>query len=282
MMASCPQCGKALKVRDEWAGKTLKCPTCKTAFKAEAGGGVPKLKPSSARAGGAATGVAAPGAKASTKPVAAVRKPTGGGVAINMNVILLLAGVGLILALVLATIFGPVRVNRHWAAHQDEADGSVRDVVEYAMKCKASTDGSFNPRKGRGTPTIGDLRMLPDIFTLSIPETVRFDGFGTLGKFEGTYNFESGEVVFDMKLGGLMLQSGVFVSEDGVSVAGGQRDSKAGGVGKAASAAGKSTSSTGTIHVTGRSKSGAISAEIDGKKAQVYYPPETDEDGNRI
>lgn len=281
MMASCPQCGKSLKVRDEYAGRMLKCPGCGSTFKAEAGGGLGGGPRANVKAG--AAGVAAlSGGKPSTVPVRAHRKPEGGGVAINTNVILLAAGIGAVLLLILATVFGPVRVNRHWAAHHDEADGAVRDVVEYAMKCKASNDGSYNPRKGRSAPSVGDLRMLPDIFTLSIPETVRFDGFGTLGKFEGTYNFETGEVAFDMKLGGLMLPSGVFVSEEGTSVAGGIRDSGGKAAGKAAAAAGKSTASSGTIHVTGRSKSGTISAEIDGKKADIYYPPATDEDGNPL
>lgn len=279
MTASCPQCHKQLKVRDEWAGKMLKCPGCGTKFAATA-----STAAGPTMASRQPTAASVSGAKQSTKPVAAPRKQTGGGIAINTNVILMLAGVGAILALVLATIFGPVRVKRHWEAHSDDADAAVRDVVEFAMKARASGDGTWNPRKASGTPTIGDLRMLPDIFTLSIPETVRFDGFGTVGKFEGTYNFETGEVVCDLKVGGMMLPSGVFVSEDGVSVAGGQRDSKAGGVGKAAAAAGRRPGPAGgdTMHVTGRLKGGAPVVEIDGRKAEIYMPPAVDEDGNRI
>ena len=278
MMASCPQCGKSLKVRDEWAGRMLKCPTCKTAFKAEAGSGRAPARPAAAAAASATAG-----AKRSTVPVAAARKPTGGGIAINTNVILMLAGAGLVLALIAATLFGPLRVKRHWEAHQDEAENAVNDVIELAMKAKASADKLYDPNKARNVPSVGDVRMLPEIFTLSIPRTVRFDGFGTLGKFEGTYEFDTGEIVCDMKLGGLMLQSGVFVNEDGVSVAGGQRDAgPTAGVSKAAAAAKKSTASEGTIHITGRSKNGAASVEINGKKAEIIYPPKTDEDGNPL
>jgi hypothetical protein len=277
MMATCPHCGKTLKVKDEWAGKMLKCPGCRSNFKAEAGGGggghSPKVATASAAAGGP---------KKSTVPVRGHVAPRSAGIAVNMNVVLLFAGVGLIVLLVLAVVFGPVRVKNHWASHHDAVDEAVTDVLDQAMKAQASQDGSWNPRKSRGVPTLGDVAYLPDIFRLSIPETCEFRGFCSMGRFEGTYNFESGEVVLDLKLGGMMLPSGVFVDESGTSIAGGPTDAKAGtAAAKAGAVAGRKRAATGgTIHVTGRKKGGAVTAEIDGRKAEIYYPPVTDEDGN--
>ena len=268
MTATCPKCGKSLKVKDEHAGKRLKCPGCGEAFQA------------SATSAAAPRGVApsrATSAAAPPKPVRPAAREQGPRIAISTNVILIVVAVGVILALVTLVVLGPVRVNRYWTAHQDKAEGDVRDVIEFAMKCQASRSGSWNPTKGTGSPSVGDLRMLPNVIALSIPASVRFDGFGTGGEFEGTYHFETGEVDAQLKTGGLMLPSGVFLGENGTSVAGGQRGDKTTlRPLKAAPAAG------GTLHVTGRVTGVRPAAEIDGKKADVFYPPEVDEDGNVI
>jgi hypothetical protein len=258
MNVTCPKCSKQLKVKDEWAGRTLKCPACTNTFKA--------------------TATPAPVAGKPSQPPAKLKKEaTKPGIAINGGAIALWGGLALIPIIVLLVIFGPIRVKKHWDANQQKVEGDVTDVIDFALRCEASTSGTWNPRKSGQSPTVVEMRCLPDIFRLSPAQTVKFDGITSNGKFEGTYNFETGEVDATLKLGGITLPSGIHADEEGVVLPGGQRVSGGSPIpGK------KTGGSLESIHVTGRVTSGGPTAELDGKKAQIYFPPAVDDDGNVI
>jgi DNA-directed RNA polymerase subunit M/transcription elongation factor TFIIS len=265
MTVTCPKCSKSLKVKDEFAGKMLKCPGCGSTFKA---GGA---KPASATT-----------AKIQPKPGEKQKKDKA-GVAINWGPIIMIALASLIPIAIILFLVGPMRVKRHWDANQEKVDGDVHDVIDYALKCQASSSGFWNPRKGTSpAPSVSDVRFLPNIFTMSTPPTVDFDGFSSNGSFKGTYTFETGEVNVDMKIEGLTLAGGIHFGEGGTSIAGGGRSGDTSKVAPSALAKLKGRADKAEFHITGRVKGGNPVAEIDGKKAEIYWPPEVDEDGNPI
>lgn len=265
MTVTCPKCSKSLKVKDEHAGKMLKCPQCGSTFKAGA-----------AKAASAAT------AKIQPKPGEKQKKEKA-GVAINWGPIVLIGLLSLIPIAIILFIIGPMKVKSHWDANQEKVDGDVKDVIDYALKCQASSAGFWNPRKGTSpAPTVGELRFLPDIFHMSTPPTVEFDGHSSNGSFKGTYTFETGEVAVDMKIEGLTLASGIHIGEGGISMEGGGRQSNEGTAASAASKLKDARADKAAFKITGRVKGGQPTAEIDGKKAEIYWPPEVDEDGNPI
>lgn len=263
MTVTCAKCSKSLKVKDEYAGKMLKCPGCGTTFRAEAGG----------KASAAAAPSKAP-VKGKGPPVPQAKIPAakGGGIAINWGKIVMLGLLALIPIGIALFIFGPIKVKRQWEAQQEKVDHDVTDVVEYVIKCQASMEGGWDPTKATGgTPSIGEIRFLPDIFVMSLPPTVRFDGYGSNGRFEGTYTFETGEVEMKYQTGGMMLPSGIYSDELGTIMPGGQHEDRPAGMpGKG----GKLT----PHRVTGRVKNGQPQAEIDGKKAEIYYPKGDDDE----
>ena len=262
MTVTCPKCKKSLKVKDEYAGKMLKCPQCQSAFKADAQG----LRP----AGAAALKI---------QPKPGEKKPKEkAGVAINWGPIVMIGLLSLIPIAIILFLIGPMRVKRHWDANQAKAEGDVRDVITYALQCHASQTGAWNPRKGTSSPpNVGDVQMFPEIFHMSAPADVRFEGFTSNGSFEGTYVFETGEVDVRMKIEGLTLSSGIHFGEGGTQIAGGLKSTETvSAVQNLKPAASKSE-----FRITGRVKNG-VTAEINGTKAQIHYPPELDEDGNPI
>lgn len=265
MTVTCPKCSKSLKVKDEFAGKMLKCPGCATTFKA-----------------GAARPATAATAKSQPKPGEKNRKEKA-GVAINWGPILMIGLLSLIPIGIILFLMGPMRVKRHWDANQEKVDGEVKDVIDYALKCQASASGFWNPRKGNSpSPSVSDIRYLPEIMTMSQPAAVEFDGFSSNGSFHGTYTFETGEVNADMKIEGLTLASGIHFGEGGTSIAGGGRSTDTKNVSASTLAKLKGRPDAAAFRITGRVKAGNPTAEIDGKKAEIYWPPEVDEDGNLI
>src|SRR5213080_944712 len=103
---TCDGCGKSLKVKDEWAGKRGKCPTCGKTFAIPAAG-------AAMMAGAApALGGRRPIPKAAAKP----KKVGGGGVAISWGkIILILFAVGIPISIAVI-YFGPVRTWHEWQA----------------------------------------------------------------------------------------------------------------------------------------------------------------------
>ena len=264
MTVTCPKCSKSLKVKDELAGKMLKCPGCGSTFKAGS------AKPASAST-----------TKIQPKPGEKHKKEKA-GVAINWGPIILIGFVAMIALAVVLFLVGPMRVKRHWDANQEKIHGEVKDVIDYALKCQASSSGFWNPRKGTSpAPTVGELRFLPEMFHMSTPATVDFDGHSSNGSFTGTYTFESGEVDVAMKIEGLTI-GGMHFGEGGMSMEGGGRSTDTSKVAAGAAAKLKGRADAAAFRVTGRVKGGNPTAEIGGKKAEIYWPTEVDEDGNVI
>lgn len=262
MTVTCPKCSKSLKVKDEHEGKMLKCPQCQSTFKADPRG----LK----HAGAAAL-------KVQPKP-GETRPKEKAGVAINWGPLVMIGLLSLIPIAIILVVIGPVRVKRHWDANQEKVETDVKDVIDEALRAQASQTGLWNPRKGTSSPPrVADLRMLPDIFRMSTPRAVEFDGFSSNGSFTGTYAFETGEVDVQMKVEGLTLPSGIHIGEGGTQIAGGMRSSDT----TAAPKNLKAPASKNAFRITGRVKNG-VSAEIDGKRAEIRFPPELDDDGNPI
>lgn len=276
MMVSCNKCSKMLKVKDEFAGKMLKCPQCGSTFRADPTGKTTSAAP----AGGPRVmniGSSAPApARSAGKPVPQPKPPSkkGGGVAINWGTVIKFGALALIPIAIALFLFGPMRVKRAWDAAEPQVSQDVTEIVEQVMKSYASNKGLWNPRKSGNSPSVGDLQFYPNYARLSSPSSIKFDGFGTSGRFEGEYVFATGEIDMTLKAGGVML-SGIYNDELGKMLPGGIRESSpAPGMGKG--------NKLEAHHVTGRIKDGAVSAEIDGKKAEIYYPPDIDDEGNPI
>lgn len=268
MNVSCTKCSKMLKVKDEWAGKMLKCPQCGSTFRAD-----PTGKVTSAQTTGATRPVPQTAGKAaSNKPRGKVPGQKSGGLAINWGQIVMFGLIALIPIGIAIFLLGPMRVKSAWESKQEKVDNDVKDVVEFAIKAWASKEGDWDPTEARGQPSIGEVRYLPSIFAMSLGPTVKFDGYCSVGRFEGEYTYETGEVEMTLKTGGMMLPSGLYTDAEGTIEPGGRRESRPAGM---PGGGGKLTAH----RVTGRVKDGGPKAEIDGKKAEIFTPrPRDDED----
>lgn len=262
MNVSCTKCSKSLKVKDEWAGKMIKCPQCGSTFRAGATGAATAAGPAKA---------AAPAKGGAPVPKARAQAEKGGGIAINWGKLVMFGLLALIPIGVLLFVLGPMRVKSQWESKQEKVENDVTDVVEFAMKAWASNNGEWDASKGRGSPSIGEVRLLPNIFAMSLEPTVRFDGYGSVGRFEGEYTYETGEVNMTLRTGGTMLPSGLYTDELGTLMPGGQREDRPAGM---PGGGGKLTPHT----VKGKMVNGQPEVVIDGKKAEIYYPPTTEED----
>jgi len=79
---------------------------------------------------------------------------------------------------------------------------------------------------------------------MSMPETIVFGGRSNQGPFLGHYNTQTGEVDGDVSYGGVSSAGLVDLRRP-----------------------------TGKFHITGRDTNGQTSAEGDGQKLQLVYPP---------
>ena len=153
MMVSCSKCSKSLKVKDEWAGKMIKCPQCGSTFRADATGKASAASPP--------TATKAASKPASGKPIpmhkGKVPAPKRAGIAINWGMLVMIGLASLIPIGIILFFMGPMRVKKHWEANSAKADTDVTTVVEHAMKCYESNEGSWNPKKSGGMPSVGDL-----------------------------------------------------------------------------------------------------------------------------
>jgi hypothetical protein len=236
---TCPSCKKMLKVRDELVGKKLKCPGCGNTFDAKAGGGGP---------------VAAGKGGTRFDPTKA-KKPSEKGpkVAISGGLIMMIAGILAVPAVVLAIVFGPVRVKHQWDDMDGKARDSVTDVLTFALKAHLSTSGDWNPNKpGHDPRVMDDVTFVVPFMSMSMPEWIQFFGQSSEGEYKGRYNTKNGEIEADMDLGAVVVLPGVPVPK-------------------------RKTGDTPKIHVTGRGNGNATTAEVDGKKATIFYPPKLDE-----
>ena len=158
-----------------------------------------------------------------------------------IGVILALALVG---GLVLFKI-GPLNAKAKWETMGDKAHDDVIDVVTRGLQSYLSQNGGYNPSKAHATPQARDVTFYWQMFVMNLPEYVEFTGTSTDGEFKGKYHPKTGEIEADVDVGGMGLE----------------------GVGDVRKASEH-------IHVTGRVKNGEISAEVNGKNAEIVYPKE--------
>src|SRR5947208_726583 len=136
---TCDNCGKALKVKDEWAGKRAKCPGCGNSFTVPAAGVAVAVGPKVTRFD--------PNAAAAAKEQ---RQKAVGTVSISWAPILL-GVLGLaIVGGIIAFIAGPKKVWNQWEKIGDQARYDVIDVVSKGLKAQLSELGAYNPRKSSG------------------------------------------------------------------------------------------------------------------------------------
>jgi hypothetical protein len=238
---ACNQCGKALRVKDEWAGKKAKCPQCGNTFLVMAGVGapVPAAKP----------GVTAfnPAAAAAARDQ---RTKAAGKFSVSPTLIWGSIGVAIFLILLGLFLTGPKRVWGQWEAIGDQARYDVIDVVTRGLQCHLSEIGAYNPRKGNTTsPQATEVMFFRPGFVMKMPDDVDFKGASNQGSFKGIYHPKTGEVEADVEVGGMGLA----------------------GVGTVRKGAG-------AIKVTGRVKSGGTTVEVNGKPAKLHYPPVDDDE----
>ena len=187
---TCDNCGKALKVKDEWAGKRAKCPQCGNTFTVPAHSGV-------AMAVGPQVTRFDPNAAASAK---AQRQKEAGSVSISWTPIILgILGLAIVIAIG-AFIMGPKKVWNEWEQIGDQANTDVIDVVTRGLRAYASNLGLYNPRKGSG-PEAKEVMFYRPTFVMNMPETVDFQGGSTEGPFKGKYHPKTGEVEADVTVG---------------------------------------------------------------------------------
>jgi hypothetical protein len=180
------------------------------------------------------------------RPVTRKVDQTGPKVAIAWGPIIVGALVLAVVVGIIAFIRGPVRVNREWEAIGGKAQDDVIDVVTHALRAYASREGMYDPNKTSG-PSAQEVLFIMDRFVMSMPEAVPFKGGSDQGQFTGKYHPANGEVEAQVDIGGGLTLSGQV---------------KKGDI---------------TLNVTGRVKDGKPTVEIDGKKAEIYYPPKVEE-----
>jgi len=171
-----------------------------------------------------------------------------GKISISWGPIIIGAGVLLVIVGIILFIVGPKRVWNQWEEIGQKAGDDVEEVVTLALKAHLSHAGEWNPNKPGHDPRAEETQFYRPTFVMSMPDRVDFKGNSTQGEYTGKYNPKTGEVIADVAVDGMSLPSGVVVKKGGTK-----------------------------IHVTGRVKAGKTEAEIDGKKAEIYYPPKVEE-----
>lgn len=237
---TCPKCNKQLRVRDELVGKKLRCPGCGNTFDARAGAGA---------GAGAAAGKGATVFNADKAAAAKQKHMEGAGkLSISWGPIVLGVFGLLVIVGIIAFVMGPKKVWNEWEQIGGKASDDVQEVVTFALKAQLSQTGEWNPRKPGHDPRADEPQFYRPTFVMSMPDRVDFQGSSTQGEYTGKYNPKTGEVIADVAIDGMSLPSGVTVRK------GSQK-----------------------IHVTGRMKGSQAEAEIDGKKAEIHYPPAVEE-----
>ena len=238
---TCANCGKALKVKDEWAGKRAKCPQCGETFPVPATSGV-------AMAVGPTVTRFDPNAAAAARQQ---REKSVGRVSISWVPILLGALVLMVIVGIILFITGPKKVWNQWEELGDRPHDDVVNVVSRGLECHFQQLGLYNPRKGRGRPEATEVMFYRPSFVMSMPEDVKFRGATNVGPFEGTYHPKSGEVEATVAIGGGM----------GIPGSGGKKTTGA------------------SVKITGKDlHNGKLDTFVNGKKVELVMPPPSADD----
>jgi hypothetical protein len=165
---------------------------------------------------------------------------------------MLIVGALLIGSLVLGVVLflsGPKKVWGQWEEISGDANNAVESVISRGLQSYESHHG-WDPGKSHSTPGVqGDILFYRPSFVMSMPEAVDFQGVSSDGEFHGKYHPKTGEVEATCALGPNQFKRGV----------------------------GEAKNSAPTIKITGRIKNGNVTAEVDGKNADIVYPKHADE-----
>ena len=173
---------------------------------------------------------------------AAARAP--GAIHISPGMITLISIVVLGVGCGLFWKFGPGKVRAQWLQMEPDATNTVKDVVDFALEAESSRLAMLTGSFARGAPHSMEVNFLFTGMTcVRMPQYIGFVGSTTQGAMYGKYYPGNGEVAAEVDLGGSSLPGGGTVRRGNVQ-----------------------------ILVTGRRAGGAISAEIDGKTAEIHWP----------
>lgn len=172
-------CGMSLRLKDELAGRSIKCPSCGAALIVPAAERVPSATPPSARTGGA-FGYAVPRSR-SQGPQKQVRFAFSGGAKWFIGAAIVIP------TLIALATFGPVRVLKKLGELEPVAETDVTDVVNKTLYAWAEEVG-YSMEKARDVPqtkvVILDTPIMPFVF----PDTIDFQGRSSMGNFKGVYH----------------------------------------------------------------------------------------------
>ena len=240
---TCNQCGKQLRVKDEWAGKRAKCPQCGNTFLVTAGGAAAAPTAFPTKSGATVFNPAAAAAARDQRVKAA------GKFSVSWGLIFGVGTLAVFLLLVGMFIMGPKKVWNEWEKIGDDAQNDVISVVTRGMQCYLSENGGYDPGKGNTeSPQAKEVMFFRPVWVMSMPNDVDFKGTSNQGEFKGIYHPHTGEVEADVDVGGLGFA----------------------GVGAVRKAQTK-------IKVTGRIKNHVVTVEVNGKPMQLVIPKRTDD-----
>jgi len=177
-------CGKALRVKDEWAGKNVTCPSCGGTFMVTSTGG---------RVGANAAAEVWAGSRRS-------RGETGkGGLSERFSIspmyIVIIAFMLLVPAVVLFAKMGPLKAQKQWAALESQADSDVSTICGRALQAHLQKEGLYDPSNAHFTPGVQAVTFEPSPLMVRLPDTITFTGRCTGGFFHGTYNPKTREII---------------------------------------------------------------------------------------
>lgn len=216
----CSHCGKGLRVPDDRLGKLAKCPACGETF---------TVLPANSAVGG------------KVSPTPQKKFSEHAGLAIPIGLFVWIGVCAVVIAIVSAIIFGPLRIWREWEALEPHAESQVGDVVIRGLQSYTSHQPWFDPKKSGFNAGVRQMAFTFMPYQVSMPEKIKFAGVSTQGNFTGTYNPHNGEVDAEVEVGARTFEG---LTKD-------------------------MSKPTGMIHVTGREKDGNLTAEVDGQDATV-------------
>ncbi len=183
MPISCTcQCGKALRLKDEWVGKQAKCPGCGISFVVPALGGPVKA---------ATTVMGAEVWGSRQRP----QEKEGVGASFSMSpMVMAFIAIAILVPLGIFLVkIGPLRAQHQWKVIEPQADSDITTVLTRAIQ----SESSFNTAESRHAPGVQAVTMDASIIT-HVPEVVRFTGKSSNGFFKGTYNTKTGDIDADV------------------------------------------------------------------------------------
>ena len=183
-------CGKALRVKDEWAGKTVTCPACGGTFVAIAGGGrAPAPAPASSNITGAEVWTRG---RLNTQGQG---KPTiGSRIQLSPLTIAFIVFAIVVPGFVLFAKMGPLKAHKQWVALEPQANSDVDSVLTLAIQSYLQQQHGYDPSYAHYTPGVDAVTFEPSPMMVKLPDKIAFTGKGSTGFFKGTYFTRTREV----------------------------------------------------------------------------------------